>query len=126
MATDIRPVHSSPCTHLLSKLYRSSTSTVTTLPPPPAIADMACAYRTTKPAAALWHDIGLTLDIHPTELEKIERDYTRSDDRLKQVLSLWLRGNGGECSWRFLCAAMRDDLVARPNLAENIEKQYLQ
>ena len=99
---------------------------LSTPPPPPAIADKADVYRATKPAAALWEDIGLALKIHPTELEKIEHDYTRSDDQLKQVLSLWLRGNGGECSWRFLCAAMRDDLVARPNLAENIEKQYLQ
>ena len=90
-----------------------------------AIADMAPVYQVTKPAAALWHDVGLTLEIDPTELEKIERDFARCDDRLKQVLSLWLRGNGGECSWRFLCAAMRDDLVARPNLAENIEEQYL-
>ena len=91
-------------------------------PPPPAIADMARAYRATKPAAALWEDIGLALEINPTELEKIKHDCHEANDRLKQVLSLWLRGNGGECSWRFLCAAMRDDLVARPNLAENIEK----
>ena len=91
-----------------------------------AIADKADVYRATKPAAALWEDIGLALQIHPTELEKIKHDCREANDRLKQVLSLWLRGNGGECSWRFLCAAMRDDLVARPNLAENIEKQYLQ
>ena len=91
-----------------------------------AITDKADVYRATKPAAALWEDIGLALKINPTELEKIEHDISGTEDRLKQVLSLWLKGNGGECSWRFLCAAMRDDLVARPDLAKNIEKQYLQ
>ena len=85
-----------------------------------AIADKADVYRATKPAAALWEDIGLALKIHPTELEKIKHDISGADDRLKQVLSLWLTGNGGECSWRFLCAAMRDDLVARPNLAKTL------
>ena len=92
----------------------------------PAINDKADVLRATKPAATLWEELGLALKISVTELEAVEYNHSECGERLKKVVALWLRGNGGECSWRFLCAAMRDDLVARPNLAENIEKQYLQ
>ena len=86
---------------------------------------MVNVLKATRHAATKWHEIGLLLKINPNDLETIKCDYSEANDRLKQVLSLWLRGNGGECSWRFLCATMRDPLVARPDLAEGIEKYYM-
>ena len=90
-----------------------------------AIGDKAVVYRATKPAAAKWEDIGLALEINPNELEKIRKDQDGSNDRLKEVLSEWLRGNGGECSLKFLCDAVGGDLVELRALADIIKETLL-
>ena len=65
------------------------------------------------------------MEINPNELEKIRRDQDGSNDQLKAVLSEWLRGNGGECSLKFLCDAVGGDLVERPTLADIIKETLL-
>ena len=82
-------------------------------------------FKATKAAAVKWEDIGLALDIDPDELDKISKDQTGCDDQLSAVLSEWLRGNGGECSLKFLCDALRSELVGRSTLADKVEKELL-
>ena len=74
------------------------------------------------PAAAKWRDIGLTLRINPDELDKIDGD---ADAGLRAVLAMWLRGNGGDRTWEFLCEVLQCRLVGRRDLAKKIKEQYL-
>ena len=90
-----------------------------------AEADTADVLRATKRAADKWEDVGLALGLHLSDLDVIRSDYRESYERLKRVVSQWLKGNGKECSWEVLCDALRDELVQRPNLAKNIETTYL-
>ena len=79
-----------------------------------------------KDAAAIWDDIALALEIRSCEIEVIESNH-RSDckKQLKEILKLWLKGMGGQSSWKFLCDAMKSDLVDRTDLADAIERKYI-
>ena len=73
-----------------------------------------------------WRNIGLSLDISYPSIEKIEKEHPRDLTRcLEEVIGCWLNGNGGEKSWNFLCKALRSKLVLRPNVASDIENQYI-
>lgn len=90
------------------------------------IGDKRDVLSVVKPAAAMWESLGLALEIKPHVLERINVDFVISSyDRLSVTISEWLLGNGGECSWKFLCGALRSPLVERPALAESIEARYL-
>lgn len=89
------------------------------------IADKKNVFRELKPIANCSHKIGLGLDIENSRLEIIKHDYHRSYDQLSATLSLWLRGNGGEASWNFLCEALRSPLIANDAIADNITEKYL-
>ena len=41
----------------------------------------------------------------------VRTEHNTSYERLKRVVSQWLKGNGKECSWEVLCDALRDKLV---------------
>ena len=81
--------------------------------------------REISPAAAKWKRIGLALEIKPHELDKIKLDEPDSDCKLDEVVSLWLKGNGGERSVKFLCDALRSKLVGHYTLADEAEKELL-
>ena len=87
---------------------------------PVGITDLVDVLAVVHPAAAKWKEIGLTLRINPDELDKISGD---ADAGLRAVLALWLRGNGGDRTWEFLCEVLRHPLVGRRDLAKKI--QYL-
>lgn len=76
-------------------------------------------------AAAKWKSIGDALEVGSGELEKIEKDYHKSDDRLRETISVWLKGNGGTRTWKFLCKALRTKSVSEPDLAKKIEEKRL-
>ena len=72
-----------------------------------------------------WRDIGLSLHIDYAIIDKIETDHSTGVKRcLAEVINCWLKGNGGERSWFFLCEALRSKLVKRPDVAEEIEQTY--
>lgn len=74
--------------------------------------------------AAFWDDLGLALELVPSALECIEADEQSCFKRLKKVVALWLKGNGGERSWKFLCEAVRGPLVKNNALAGKIEHEH--
>ena len=69
--------------------------------------------------------VSLALGIGQDKLEKISKDQTGCDDQLRAVLSEWLTGNGGECSLKFLCDALRSAIIKRSKLADKVEKELL-
>ena len=73
--------------------------------------------------AANWSMFGLALEIKNSELNAINRK--ENLDCLMEVVSLWLKGNGGETTWKFLCEALRSTLVKNPAIAKKIENKKL-
>ena len=78
---------------------------------------MANVLTVVHPASAKWNNIGLALGIVQDELDKISGTSGDADDRLREVLKLWLKGNGGERTRKFLCEALQHPLVGRKDLA---------
>lgn len=87
--------------------------------------DINDVIKSISDAAAKWKSIGDALEVGSGELEKIEKDYHKSDDQLRETISVWLKGNGGTRTWKFLCEALRSKSVSRCDLAKKIEEKRL-
>ena len=74
--------------------------------------------------ASKWEDLGLALDLKQDQLDIINSDRGGCSAKLGATVSAWLRGEGGERSWKFLCAALRSPLVARRAFADILEKKH--
>ena len=88
--------------------------------------DLSAVLNTVGSLAAHWRLLGLSLGLPPSVLEVIKADYTRSVERLCEVLMAWLAGRGSPPCWRGLVAA-----VASPtggdsaSLAQEIASHHL-
>ena len=82
------------------------------------------------PITDRWKHIGLALRLDPDLLDVIERDHRRCEDRLTEVLTLWLKGNYnterfGEPSWEMLAEAVGHRSGGNnPALAQKIASRY--
>ena len=82
------------------------------------------------PVTARWKDIGLALRLNPAQLSKIEEDHGKADNRLTEVLHLWLKKaynteRFGEPSWMLLARAVGHPAGGNDwALAENIARKY--
>ena len=77
-----------------------------------------------KPIANRSYEVGLVLGIKQGRLDIITHDYSRCRDQLSAVLSVWLKGNGKETSWNFLCEALKS--ISQDELANLIiARKYL-
>lgn len=74
--------------------------------------------------AAEWDDLGLALGLKSSSLDSIEADERSCRKRLHKVVAEWLKGNGGECTWNFLCEAIKGPLVKNISLAQKIEQAH--
>ena len=82
------------------------------------------------PVATRWKHIGLALRLDPAQLSIIESDQGRVDDRLTEVLHLWLKKaynskRFGEPSWTLLARAVGHPAGGNNRaLAEKIAEKY--
>ena len=82
------------------------------------------------PVATRWKHIGLALRLDPAQLFKIESDHGTVDDRLTEVLHLWLKKaynseRFGEPSWTLLARAVGHPAGGNDRaLAEKIAEKY--
>ena len=74
--------------------------------------------------AAVYDDLSLALKLSSSFLDVVEADEPSCNKRLTKVVVEWLKGNGGERSWKFLSEAIRGPLVKNKALADKIEKKY--
>ncbi len=84
--------------------------------------------RALKGIVSEWDDLGEVLGLPHHEVKHIKANCPRDvKECLKEVIEKWLegRGSGLHPSWKSLCQALRDPLVARPDLASSIEQTYL-
>ena len=88
--------------------------------------DLSATINAVGSLAARWRLLGLSLGLPPSALEVIAADYTRSAERLYEVLKEWLAEHGSPPCWRGLVAA-----VANPSggndtsLAQEIALRHL-
>ena len=66
-----------------------------------------------------WYNIGLTLGLRFDTLEDIRMQESKNEDRLRCVLLEWLK-TAGEKNWGMLREAMRDFIVGRVGVAEDV------
>ena len=68
-----------------------------------------------------WRTLGINLEVNFATLNKIERDYPKSVDRMSQMLYTWLSANTG-ATWEHIVTALRE--MNLNNIAKNIEAEY--
>lgn len=85
------------------------------------IADIHRIHEALFPAHTHWFDIGLTLEVDHQTLCGIRKEFSSFRDCLREMLSCRLMG-GGNLTWRILCTCLRNSIVGRNDLANDIEK----
>ena len=53
-----------------------------------------------------WFDLGLHLRVKYSTLKAIEADYRKVKQCMREMLAVWLKGQGGECTKHTLRTAM--------------------
>ena len=74
-----------------------------------------------------WDDLAEALGLSEPDIDAIKTD-NPSDVKqcVKEVVDRWFKGKGSEPpSWASLCAALRDPLVNRKDIASSIEKVHI-
>lgn len=82
----------------------------------PLLRDLLEDVKTTK-----WYHLGLQLDISSHNLDIIEHDTNRLEDRLRQMFQKWLK-ICEKPSWRMIVNAVRT--IGEKALAKKLEQAY--
>ncbi len=69
--------------------------------------------------AHTWYNLGLALGVHEPTLKEIEADYSKCRNRLREMLSHWLR-NGSSITWQNIVRALCSQSVDQRKFAEEI------
>ena len=56
--------------------------------------------------ATEWFDLGLHLRVKYSTLKAIEADYRKVKQSMREMLAVWLNGQGGECTKHTLRTAL--------------------
>ena len=69
-----------------------------------------------------WHNIGMQLNLHESDLKGIESNYPRRGDCLREMVYRWLRT--GNATWNMMINALKSRTVGEFYLAEQLNKKY--
>lgn len=69
-----------------------------------------------------WKTIGTLLDLDSANLSAIEKDYSTSIDRLREMINLWMKQINPRPTWTALIDAVQE---VNPNKAEEIRQALL-
>ena len=67
---------------------------------------LSSALKLVFPLASKWKNLGAFLNVKKETLDKIEHDYQKADDCLREVLSVWLNTISPPPSWQMLADAI--------------------
>ena len=68
----------------------------------------------------------MALGIEYHTIQEIEANHPKDVKKcLEEVIDSWLRGSKEQPSWSALCTALRNKLVGRCTLANEIEQKYV-
>ena len=73
---------------------------------------------------AKWHNIGLKLKVDVGTLDSIGASHGGHDSKLREMLSVWLKGVKPRATWGALVSALKSQSVGEPQLADTLEKKY--
>ena len=71
-----------------------------------------------------WYDIGLELDVDPETLKTISTEHSSPGERLREMILLRLKSS--TLTWRLIIESLRSKIVARNDVANNIEQELIQ
>ena len=86
--------------------------------------DLSTVRNEIHAAQAKWYDIGIELKVDISTLKTIESMYSNSKDRLREVITEWLKAVHPKPTWRSLVDALRRPVVDESKLAAVIEGKY--
>ncbi len=74
-----------------------------------------------------WFNLGLALGVKISHLENIEDEYRRNQRRLMKMVAKRLEVTDPEhpMTWPYICECLRRPTVARNDVAEEIEDEYV-
>lgn len=84
--------------------------------------DLAQIIEDIHDAVDKWHNIGIQLGLHESDLKSIESNYPRQNDRLREMICKWLQNKAA--SWKKMVAALKSRTVGEAYLAEKLEEKY--
>lgn len=74
------------------------------------------------PAVDKWHNTGIQLGLHASDLKSIESNYPSQTDRLVEMISKWLKT--GQAKWSTLIEALKSCEVGESKLSEQLRRKY--
>ena len=86
--------------------------------------DLSTVRNEIHAAQAKWYDIGIELKVDISTLKTIESMYSNSKDRLREVITEWLKAVHPKPTWRSLVDALRRPAVDEAKLAAVLEAKY--
>ena len=84
--------------------------------------DLAQIIEDIHDAVDKWHNIGIQLGLHESDLKSIESNYPRQNDRLREMICKWLQNKAA--SWKKMVTALKSRTVGEAFLAEQLETKY--
>jgi hypothetical protein len=84
--------------------------------------DLAKIIEDVHDAVDKWHNIGIQLGLHESELKSIESNYPRQNDRLREMICKWLQNK--VATWGKMVSALKSRTVGEGYLAEQLESKY--
>ncbi len=89
--------------------------------------DFRAVYEALRDVRYKWQLIGIQLHLSFSDLEDLQNNYSYrdSDQRLTQMIGMWLRKSDPRPTWEALINALRSSPVNAEFIAYDIEKKYL-
>ena len=84
--------------------------------------DLAKIIEDVHDAVDKWHNIGIQLGLHESDLKSIESNYPRQNDRLREMICKWLQNK--VATWGKMVSALKSRTVGEGYLAEQLESKY--
>ena len=95
---------------------------MSTIPGSLSLGDLAKIIEDIHDAVDKWHNIGIQLGLHESDLKSIESNYPRQNDRLREMVCKWLQGKNA--NWGKMVTALKSRTVGEGYLAEQLVDKY--
>lgn len=79
-------------------------------------------YNELHPFASKWVEIGISLGLTSSILEEIRENHSNAQSCLREVLVVWLKGNGLTVTWKKLIDALI--LCGEMTVAQSLRAKY--
>ena len=72
-----------------------------------------------------WVQIGLNLEVSPTDIERIKINYQDEEARFMEVLNKWQKRCNPSFTWNTLAQVLKSPTVQEFTLANTIEEKFI-